>query len=115
LLIQEEFGMLAYARTESRPVHDIVFIGLTRREREVLALLCQRFTDPEIADRLCISVRTVESHVGRIFGKLEVTNRRAAASTAVVLGLVSQAGAELEAYPVAAPQRRIPLELSTLY
>jgi DNA-binding NarL/FixJ family response regulator len=53
---------------------------LTRREREVLALLCHRLTDPEIAHLLCISTRTVESHVARILAKLHARNRREAAS-----------------------------------
>lgn len=56
--------------------------ALTRREREVLALLCQRLTDPEIAAHLFLSPRTVESHVARIFAKLDVTNRRDAVARA---------------------------------
>ena len=62
--------------------------GLTRREREILALLCQRLTDPEIAERLFLSPRTVEKHVGNIFGKLGVASRREAAALAVRSGLV---------------------------
>ncbi|MFP5333204.1 MAG: response regulator transcription factor [Acidimicrobiia bacterium] len=38
---------------------------VTRREYEVLGLLSQRLSNREIADRLYISVRTVESHVSR--------------------------------------------------
>jgi FixJ family two-component response regulator len=37
--------------------------GVTAREAEVLAVTGGRLTNTEIADRLCISVRTVESHV----------------------------------------------------
>ena len=56
---------------------------LTRREREVLALLCQRLTDPEIAARLFISPRTASSHVANVLGKLGAPNRREAAGIAV--------------------------------
>lgn len=63
-------------------------IRLSDRERDVLALLAQRYTAPEIADRLFISVRTVEHHVSNIYNKLGVNSRRAAAAVAVQLGLV---------------------------
>ena len=61
---------------------------LTFREQEVLALLCQRLTDPEIAARLFISPKTVGKHVSNILGKLGASNRREAAAIAVRHALV---------------------------
>jgi DNA-binding CsgD family transcriptional regulator len=61
--------------------------GLTRREREVLALLCQHHTDAEIADRFFLSRRTVQHHVSSILGKLGTSNRRDAAAIAARIGL----------------------------
>jgi predicted ATPase/DNA-binding CsgD family transcriptional regulator len=62
--------------------------GLTRREREVLALLCQRLTDPEIAEALFISRATASRHAANIFAKLGVSGRREAAAFAARHGLV---------------------------
>jgi predicted ATPase/DNA-binding CsgD family transcriptional regulator len=50
--------------------------GITRRESEVLALVGERLSNREIADRLYISVRTVESHVSALLTKLGVSDRR---------------------------------------
>jgi non-specific serine/threonine protein kinase len=61
---------------------------LTDREREVLTLLCQRLTDPEIAARLFIRPRTANRHVSNILSKLDAANRREAAAIAAGTGLV---------------------------
>src|SRR5262245_1933858 len=61
------------------------FAALTRREIEVLWLLIQRQTDREIAEALCLGLRTVESHVASILSKLAVSNRREAAREALRL------------------------------
>jgi predicted ATPase/DNA-binding CsgD family transcriptional regulator len=61
---------------------------LSSRERDVLVLLCQRWTDPQIAEHLFLSPRTVESHVASILRKLDVTNRRDAVAEASRRGLV---------------------------
>jgi DNA-binding NarL/FixJ family response regulator len=61
---------------------------LSPREREVLVLLVAGQTDPEIAEALFVSVRTVESHVAHIFAKLGVRTRTAAATAALAVGLV---------------------------
>ncbi|QIP15095.1 response regulator transcription factor [Spirosoma aureum] len=46
---------------------------LTAREIEVLNLICKQLTAPEIADRLCVSIRTVDGHRANL---LEKTNAR---------------------------------------
>jgi DNA-binding CsgD family transcriptional regulator len=61
--------------------------GLTPREIEVLALLGRRYTSKEIAQVLCLSPRTVDSHVGVILDKLGARNRREAAQIAGLLEL----------------------------
>jgi predicted ATPase/DNA-binding CsgD family transcriptional regulator len=53
--------------------------GITRREREVWSLVAAHLTNQEIADRLHLSVRTVESHVSALMHKLHVADRRALA------------------------------------
>jgi DNA-binding CsgD family transcriptional regulator len=49
--------------------------GVTPREREVLELVAQGRTNAEIANRLFLSVRTVESHVSSLLAKLELDSR----------------------------------------
>jgi predicted ATPase/DNA-binding CsgD family transcriptional regulator len=61
---------------------------LSRRERDVLALLAEGQTDREIAAALSISPRTVETHVARILTKLGLHSRTAAVAYAVRRGLV---------------------------
>ena len=58
-------------------------VGLTQREREVLRLLVGGRSDREIADALCISHRTVNSHVAHILAKLGVSARAEAAAEAI--------------------------------
>ena len=61
---------------------------LTWRELEVLALLAQRLSAKEIAQRLVISEATAKKHSANIFQKLAVNNRRQAVTAAIALGLL---------------------------
>jgi DNA-binding NarL/FixJ family response regulator len=80
------------ARQANRQVGRAVSRRLTRREREVLGLLCLRLTDAEIALRLSVGTRTVESHVASILTKLNARNRREAAARARSLSPASEPG-----------------------
>jgi DNA-binding CsgD family transcriptional regulator len=65
-------------------------LGLTEREREVLALLASGLTNAQLASRLFISTHTANVHVSRILTKLGVPNRTQAASVAWATGLAGQ-------------------------
>ena len=60
--------------------------GLTKREREVAAYVAEGLTNRDIADRLVISDRTVESHVEHIRNKLGVRSRAQVATWTVMGG-----------------------------
>jgi len=62
--------------------------GLTRRQSQVLGLLGDGLTNPEIADRLCISAKTAEHHVSAIMARFDAGSRRQAIDAARRLGLL---------------------------
>ncbi|MGZ3867309.1 MAG: response regulator, partial [Bacteroidia bacterium] len=49
-------------------------VVLTEREKEILKLICEEFTNPEIAEKLILSVRTIDTHRRNILQKLDVKN-----------------------------------------
>ncbi|MEV7342036.1 AAA family ATPase [Streptomyces sp. NPDC093544] len=62
--------------------------GLTERQLQVMGLLAQGMTNVEIAERLVVSVRTVDNHVSAVLDKLGVRTRRQATARAVQLGML---------------------------
>ena len=62
--------------------------GLTERERDVLELMVEGLSNPQIADRLVITRATAKAHVHSILQKLCVTSRTQATVTAMKEGLV---------------------------
>ena len=66
--------------------------GLTRREHEVLELICAGHTNVQIAAKLFISAKTVDHHVSAVLAKLGTPTREAAAAHAAQLKLGRAAG-----------------------
>ncbi len=64
---------------------------LSEREVEVLQFIAEGLTNPEIADRLYLSLNTVKVHTRNIYGKLGVNNRTQAISRGKILGILPSA------------------------
>ena len=60
-------GSLMRAHARRSPLH-----ALSDREREVLSLMAQGRSNGAIAERLVVSIKTIESHIASIFGKLNL-------------------------------------------
>lgn len=63
--------------------------SLSPREREVLQLLAEGFSSPQIAKQLCISTKTVEAHRSRMMKKLDIHNIAGLVRYAIRIGLIS--------------------------
>ncbi len=71
--------MASSAPPKAAPTTTDVATLLTPREREILRLLAQGFTNQEIGEQLALSVGTVKNHLSVIFAKLSVRDRTQAA------------------------------------
>ncbi len=79
-----ELGRLAERTRRTAEVRAL----LTERELEILRLLAEALTVKQVASRLRISPRTVESHIAKLYRKLGARNRVQAVARATELGLV---------------------------
>ncbi|MGB2814344.1 MAG: response regulator transcription factor [Dehalococcoidales bacterium] len=62
---------------------------LSHREMDVLNIAARGLSNQEIADEMCLSLRTIQAHLGHIFNKLQVSSRTEAVVRAIKEGWVS--------------------------
>jgi DNA-binding CsgD family transcriptional regulator len=84
--VQHEPAAIADSASNGALTQDAALAKLTRREREVLALMATGATNAGIAARLVVSEHTVKSHVEHILGKLRAANRAEAVARAARSG-----------------------------
>jgi predicted ATPase/DNA-binding CsgD family transcriptional regulator len=82
-------------RLPGGPPERLARAGVTEREAEVLSAVAERLHNREIADRLYISVRTVESHISALLRKLGVTDRAALVEVGAEIGQAAPTGTAL--------------------
>ena len=77
-------------------------VGLSKREKEVLALLAEKgTTNKEIAEALHITENTVKAHLSSIMEKMQVHNRQQAAILARESGIITESETHVPNSPVA--------------
>src|SRR5258708_16520795 len=77
---------------------------LTRRERDILALLAQGHNGPEIAEKLTLALSSVKWHTQHLYSKLGVNSKKQAIARARELGLLGSPPAATPEPPAAALQ-----------
>ena len=77
------YELREFLGTSAAPAAHALFDGLSPRELEVLGLVAGGLTNDAIAERLFLSVRTVERHLSTIYGKLRLSGKAARAAAAV--------------------------------
>lgn len=88
-VIDQRYLPLLYGATDLEDVGPRTVELLTPRERDVLRLLAQGATNRRIAESLLVGEATVKTHLGRIYGKLDVAGRHHAVGRALELGLLA--------------------------
>jgi len=78
-----------FARISGEPKEKEPTEVLSEREMDVLRLVTKGLSNKDIAEELCLSVRTVQGHLGNIFNKLQVGSRTEAVVRALKEGWVA--------------------------
>ena len=81
--------------TQGAPVRSTVE-ELSPRELEVLELVAAGLTNDAIAERLCLSVRTVERHLSNVYAKLRVSGKAGRAAAAARLSRLRDPASRLD-------------------
>jgi DNA-binding NarL/FixJ family response regulator len=79
-----------YLEKERKNIPNTSLEKLTQREKEVLKLVGESYTSPEIGDILCISAKTVDKHRSNIMNKLNLHTASALTAYAIEKGLVTK-------------------------
>jgi len=82
--VLDRFGQISSKPKEEKPLE-----LLSEREMEVMKLVTRGLSNKDIADELCLSVRTVQGHLVNIFNKLNVSSRTEAVVHALKEGWVT--------------------------
>ncbi len=86
---REIYDVLIQSMTKHKPRQRLTYeVGISEREKEVLELIVREFSNKEIAEKLFISVRTVETHKRNLLEKTGCKNVAGLAIYAVERGLV---------------------------
>lgn len=88
---------------------------LTRREREILGLLAQGYSAPEIAEQLTLAVSSVKWHIQQLYGKLGVNSKRQALTRAQELGLPGASPPAASPKPSPAPKHNLPAQVTRFF
>ena len=85
-----KFLLSGYLRASEKRQEEDKYADLTEREKEALRLAAQGKTNREMADELCLSVRTVEKHRASMMAKLQLRNRTELIKYALSRGLIEE-------------------------
>ena len=75
-------GVQLYHRKTTKEKLNTATLNLSKREKEVLELLAEGYSNQEIADKLFVSLNTTKTHISNIYSKLGVSRRTQAVQKA---------------------------------